>query len=86
MAAPNWKKVNAAAIATECSPRHVQSVIEDAQRDIAELVEALRGLIDHCHEQERELTEEYYGVAYAGESLPLCNARALLAKIDGEAA
>jgi hypothetical protein len=49
-----------------------------------ELVDVLRDLIDHCREQERDLTEPYYGVTYASESLPLCNARALIARIEGE--
>lgn len=32
--APDWRAVDAKKIASECSIRHVQSVIEDAQRDI----------------------------------------------------
>ena len=32
--APDWRAVDPKKIASECSPRHVQSVIEDAQRDI----------------------------------------------------
>jgi hypothetical protein len=49
-----------------------------------ELVEALRELIAQCHDCEKELTEELHHVDFTGESLPLCNARALLARIDGE--
>lgn len=42
------------------------------------LEEALRELIEQCHDSEKELTEEHYGTHYSGESLPLCNARAAL--------
>ena len=38
MKAPNWKKVNPKLIAETCSARHVQSVLEDAQRDNVELL------------------------------------------------
>ena len=42
------------------------------------LEEALRELIEQCHDSEKELTEEHYGTHYSGESLPLCNARQAL--------
>ena len=50
MGTPNWKKVNPQAIANECSPRHVQSVIEDARRDIALLCHALEEVLEDAHE------------------------------------
>lgn len=31
---PNWRAVDPQAIAAHCSQRHIQSVLEDAQRDI----------------------------------------------------
>jgi hypothetical protein len=49
----NWPAVNPRKIVEECSPRHIQSVLEDAQATIArltaerrELVEALRFISD----------------------------------------
>lgn len=52
--APNWRAVDPRKIATECSPRHVQSVLEDARRDmlaaestIADLLAALRAIYNH---------------------------------------
>lgn len=36
---PNWSKCDPALIANTCSQRHVQSVIEDAQRDLVTLLE-----------------------------------------------
>ena len=42
-------------------------------------VEALRVLIDHTHECERELTEALYHADFCGESRPLTDARAILA-------
>lgn len=41
-------------------------------------VEALRVLIDHTHECERELTEALYHADFCGESRPLTDARAIL--------
>jgi hypothetical protein len=40
--------------------------------------EALEGLIDHCVEQERVITEEMHHMDYCGESAPICAARAAL--------
>ena len=51
--------------------------------DVAALVEALRGLIHHAHECERELTEELHHTDFCGESLPLTKARAAIAAWDG---
>ena len=48
----------------------------EAERD--RLREALRELIDHTHNCERELTEELHHVDFCGESLPLTKARAAL--------
>ncbi len=51
---------------------------------LAKAVEALRELIDHTHNCEKELTEELHGIDFCGESLPLTKARATLAEIKGE--
>lgn len=48
------------------------------------MLEALRALVDHCHQQEKTLTEELYRTDFCGESGPLTNARAILAHIDGD--
>ena len=80
MGTPNWEKVNAFVLATECSARHVQSVIEDAQRDIAELVEALRHGIAVVNGAVNE-----FGNHAAWENF-LIDAEGLLARIDGETA
>ena len=42
-------------------------------------VDALRALIYHTHECERELTEALYHADFCGESRPLTDARAILA-------
>lgn len=44
-----WTRVDAALIASTCSQRHVQSVIEDAQAAIARLVEAARVALTYQH-------------------------------------
>lgn len=54
------------------------TTITALQADVAALREALGGLIPHCNEMEKELTEKVYHADYCGESLPLCNARAAL--------
>jgi phytoene/squalene synthetase len=46
-------------------------------------VEALRNLIQHTHNCEKELTEKLHRQDFCGESLPLTNARAELAKLEG---
>lgn len=50
---PDWRAVDPQKIATTCSPKHIQSVIEDARRDILaakaaseELLQALRAVQD----------------------------------------
>lgn len=55
---PDWRAVDPQAIAAHCSQRHIQSVLEDAQRDIlaaeatiADLVAVLRA-IHHQHNEE----------------------------------
>jgi hypothetical protein len=97
MTVPNWKAVNAELIANECSPRHIQTIIEYAQRDIAELVEALRDAanrIDDMLEANArliaaapELVEALRslldeGHSYESEGMARDYARALLARID----
>jgi hypothetical protein len=50
-----------------------------AQSDVLKIArEALEGLIDHCVEQERVITEEMHHMDYCGESAPICAARAAL--------
>jgi DNA-binding transcriptional regulator PaaX len=56
--------------------------IEAQAAEIERLREALRDLIEQCWSCEKELTEEYYGTHYSGESLPLCNARAALGETE----
>jgi septal ring factor EnvC (AmiA/AmiB activator) len=51
---------------------------------LAKAVKALRVLIQHAHNCEKELTEELHHQDFCGESLPLTNARATLAEIEGE--
>ena len=48
---------------------------------VGPLMKALRVLIDHTHECERELTEALHHVDFCGESRPLTDARAILAAI-----
>jgi hydroxypyruvate isomerase len=61
-------------------------VVDNAKLAAAlkEAVEALRGLIQHTHNCEKELTEELHHQDFCGESLPLTKARATLAEIKGE--
>jgi hypothetical protein len=56
-----------------------------AEARLAKAVEALRVLIDHTHNCEKELTEDLHRADFCGESLPLTNARTTLAEIGGEA-
>ena len=79
MTVPNWKAVNAELIANECSPRHIQSVIEYAQRDIAELVEALRDAANRID----DMLEGDDGQAWGEARQSAARLRALLARIDG---
>ncbi len=51
----------------------------DAQTDALKIArDALEGLIDHCVEQERVITEEMHHMDYCGESAPICAARTAL--------
>ena len=50
---PDWSRIDPARIANTCSPRHVQSVLEDAQRTIARhlsTLEKARDALDSCKE------------------------------------
>jgi chromosome segregation ATPase len=58
--------------------------IDALKAKLAKAVEALRVLIQHAHNCEKELTEELHHQDFCGESLPLTNARATLAEIEGE--
>ena len=60
----------------ECADR-----IDELEAKLAKVVDALRELIDHTHNCEKELTEELHGVDFCGESLPLTNARTTLAEL-----
>ena len=51
---------------------------------LSEAVEALSVLILHTRDCEKELTEELHHADFCGESSPLTNARATIAKIKGE--
>jgi uncharacterized protein YdaT len=67
----------------ECDKIGTQAVRE-LEAKLAKAVEALRDLIQHAHNCEKELTEELHHQDFCGESLPLTNARATLAEIEGE--
>ena len=41
-------------------------------------------IVEQCEAVERELTEEHYHMHYSGESLPICKARAFLAKLEAD--
>jgi hypothetical protein len=59
--------------------RDTIKVLRQPQTDALKVVrEALEGLIDHCVEQERVITEEMHHMDYCGESAPICAARAAL--------
>jgi predicted nuclease with TOPRIM domain len=79
-------KINAVAVSTLDSEREANALltadIERKDAEIARLREVLGDLIEQCWSCEKELTEEYYGTHYSGESLPLCNARAALGGND----
>ena len=57
--------------------------IKELEAKLAKAVEALRELIDHTHNCEKELTEELHNADFCGESLPLTSARATLAELKG---
>jgi len=64
------------ALATADQQSALDKLIAEA---VGPYVEALRVLIDHTHECERELTEALYHADFCGESRPLTDARAILA-------
>ena len=66
----------------ECDRIGTQAV-RDLEARLDKAVVALRGLIDHAHNCEKELTEELHHADFCGESLPLTKARAVLAEIEG---
>jgi chromosome segregation ATPase len=58
--------------------------VDELEAKLAKAVEALRELIDHTHNCEKELTEKLHNVDFCGESMPLTSARATIAAIKGE--
>jgi hypothetical protein len=84
MTTPNWEVVDASLIARECSPRHVQSVIEDAQRDIAKLLRQRDELLDALREYEALLTEGLLNADTKRFTRIRLSGRALLARIEEE--
>lgn len=64
------------ALATPDQTAALDKLIAEAVKPYAE---ALRVLISHTHECERELTEALYHADFCGESRPLTDARAILA-------
>jgi hypothetical protein len=58
-------------------------LMDDRDAKLAKAVEVLRVLIQHAHNCEKELTEELHHQDFCGESLPLTDARAVLAEIEG---
>lgn len=67
----------------ECDRIGTQAV-RDLEARLDKAVVALRVLIDHAHNCEKELTEELHHADFCGESLPLTKARAVLAEIEGK--
>lgn len=64
------------ALATPDQTAALDKLIDEA---VKPYVDALRALIYHTHECERELTEALYHADFCGESRPLTDARAILA-------
>jgi chromosome segregation ATPase len=58
--------------------------LEEANAKLAKTVEALRNLIQHTHNCEKELTEKLHHLDFCGESLPLTNARKVLAELEAD--
>ena len=56
--------------------------LAECEARLRKVVEALKSLIQHAHNCEKELTEELHHTDFCGESLPLTNARAVLAEIE----
>jgi hypothetical protein len=57
---------------------------EELEAKLDKAVVALRNLIHHTHNCEKELTEKLHHQDFCGESLPLTNARAVLAELEGK--
>jgi hypothetical protein len=85
------KEAEAYAEELEVMNKNQEAMIRQADRrgdaleaKLAQAVDGLRVLIQHAHNCEKELTEELHHQDFCGESLPLTNARATLAEIEGE--
>ena len=75
----NCAEEDAAAIRALATPDQTAALDRLIAEAVRPYVEALRVLIDHTHECERELTEALYHADFCGESRPLTDARAVLA-------
>ena len=62
--------------------RRRHRAILQAKAQLAKAVEALKSLIQHAYNCEKELTEELHHMDFCGESLLLINARAVMAEIE----
>ena len=81
-AARRWSAVSPALIATTCSQKHVQSVIEDAQGAIGDLLTSCRELLA---QREAEIRNEYEGCDdFESRMAALQVHRDLIAKFDGD--
>jgi len=56
--------------------------LAECEARLRKAVEALKSLIQHAYNCEKELTEELHHMDFCGESLLLINARAVLAEIE----
>ena len=72
------------AIRTIATPDQTAALDKLIAEAVEPYAEALRVLISHTHECERELTEALYHADFCGESRPLTDARAILAARKGE--
>lgn len=61
----------------------LEARLAECEARLSKAVEALRVLIDHTHNCEKELTEDLHRADFCGESLPLTNARTTLAEFEG---
>jgi predicted ATPase with chaperone activity len=66
--------------AIEAFARHRTAAEAASAATVAELVDALEELVDLQVQCEKQLTEELYHMDFCGESTPLTNARAILAR------
>jgi hypothetical protein len=80
-------QLDAEAKLSALSERHEKALMlgADSRAKLKKAVEALRELIDHTHNCEKELTEKLHNVDFCGESMPLTSARAALSAIKREA-